>query len=294
MNDFKISTLKEINDNFIAKARQQPLDEFERTIGKSLIDMNFAEMNLYNAMKYNASNGKMHLIDNILCNKCKNRGYFEMIDENGYKQFYYCDCYKARQAKRKLLKKGLRMQLENCTLSNFLTKENWQLQLKQKAQEFLLNSAQAKKWLYIGGQVGCGKTHLCLAIINKLLENSHECSYIRWNEFATEVNAVVNDFKEYERLMNEAKQVEILYIDDFLKPINGNNPTLAELKRAYDLIDYRYSNCLITIISGERTLSEIIALDEAIGTRIEERAKGFIININSDRSKNMRSHNDTD
>lgn len=286
--------LEKINNSFIKKARQLPLDEFERAIGKSLIDMNFAEMNLYNVMKYNASNGKMHVIDSILCDKCKNRGDFELIDKNGNKQFYYCDCYKARQAKRKLIKKGLRMQLESCTLSNFLTKDSWQLQLKQKAEEFLLNGAQAKKWLYIGGQVGCGKTHICLSIINELLNNVHECSYIRWNEFATEVNAVVNDYKEYEKLMSETKNVEILYIDDFLKPINGSNPTLAELKRAYDLVDYRYSNCLVTIISGERTLSEIIALDEAIGTRIQERAKGFVININADQSKNMRSHDDAD
>ena len=66
----------------------------------------------------------------------------------------------------------------------------------------------------------------------------------------------------------------MLYIDDLFK----GNVTGADLNLAFQLINARYNDRkLITILSSELTLSEIIEQDEALGGRIYERARGFVL-----------------
>ena len=45
------------------------------------------------------------------------------------------------------------------------------------------------------------------------------------------------------------------------------------------ILNDRYNSGLATIISSEKTINEILGIDEAIGSRIVERAKEFITNI---------------
>ena len=66
---------------------------------------------------------------------------------------------------------------------------------------------------------------------------------------ATDLKNFYIDVKnKAERLLEEKKNVEVLYIDDFLK-------TKENLALIWEIIDYRYINPkLITIISTEKIL----------------------------------------
>ena len=66
---------------------------------------------------------------------------------------------------------------------------------------------------------------------------------------ATDLKNFYIDVKnKAERLLEEIKNVEVLYIDDFLK-------TKENLALIWEIIDYRYINPkLITIISTEKIL----------------------------------------
>ena len=48
---------------------------------------------------------------------------------------------------------------------------------------------------------------------------------------------------------------------------------------------------MLTIISSEKTLREILDIDEAVGSRIYEMAQGYILNISADPAKNYRMMN---
>ena len=80
----------------------------------------------------------------------------------------------------------------------------------------------------------------------------------------------------YAEAMQPLKTVRALYIDDFLK----GSVTDADKNIAFDLLNARYINPdAITIISTELTIDRILSWDEAIGSRINQRAKDYMLNI---------------
>jgi DNA replication protein DnaC len=111
---------------------------------------------------------------------------------------------------------------------------------------------------------------------------------MRWRDESAKLKALVNDAIEYSRLIRELKKVEVLYIDDFFKVQRGQQPTPADINLAFEILNYRYANKLQTIISSEKTLDDILLIDDAVGGRIYELAKGFGMSLAYDKSKNFR------
>ena len=65
-------------------------------------------------------------------------------------------------------------------------------------------------------------------------------------------------------------------------------PTQGDLNLAYEIINNRYNGRKLTVISSELTMAEILQLDDAIGSRIAERARAHTNNIKRDISRNYR------
>jgi DNA replication protein DnaC len=57
---------------------------------------------------------------------------------------------------------------------------------------------------------------------------------------------------------------------------------------AFEILNYRYANKSLTLISTEKTIDEIISLDDALGGRIYQMSKNYSMNIAYDRNKNYR------
>jgi hypothetical protein len=92
--------------------------------------------------------------------------------------------------------------------------------------------------------------------------------------------------EEYEYLVKQYKEVNVLYIDDLFKL----DARLKEdgLSLAYDILNYRYMNEKITIISTETTKEQLRQLDVAICGRCYEMSdKRFWINLDG-AEKNYR------
>ena len=85
----------------------------------------------------------------------------------------------------------------------------------------------------------------------------------------------------------EIKQLKA-EIDDFLKVQRGQQPTPADINLAFEIINHRDVKNLRTIISTEKTIDDIISLDEALGGRINRRSRGYQMNIAYDKNKNFR------
>lgn len=112
-----------------------------------------------------------------------------------------------------------------------------------------------------------------------------------WTSEAAKLKACVNDI-DYENLIWPLKSVDVLYIDDLFKPTGANSqPTSADIRLAYEIINCRYNaGDKVTIISSERTVSEICDIDEATGGRIMEQAGEYCLNVSHDKAKNWRAN----
>lgn len=219
------------------------------------------------------------------CDKCKNKGLIAAI-VNGCECMRECDCMVIRRSLQRVEQSGLRDMVDACTFDSFMVSEDWQQKMKSMAERFCRDSSGA--WLFLSGQPGCGKTHLSIATTNKLMNTGKSALYALWRDKAVALKAIVND-SAYSDTMDELKQVEILCLDDFFKTEQGKQPTAADINLAFELINYRYNNPkLITIISTEKSMDEILDIDEATGSRIFQRAGGFCLTIGNDRAKNYR------
>lgn len=221
------------------------------------------------------------------CPVCKNKRLVAKLDEQGKFTTTVCNCTSIRNNIKKAEKSGLKKLLDIKTLNSFTTTEKWQEGIKFKATEFV--NQNSGSWFYIGGQKGSGKSHLCTAMVGEFINQGKDALYMLWRDKVIELKANVNNFELYDKLMNELKNVDVLYIDDFYKTDSENKPTQADKNVAFELLNYRYNNPdSITIISSELQIKDLLTIDEAVGSRIYERSKDFQINISPDISKNYR------
>lgn len=226
---------------------------------------------------YNSSKGNLTGYD---CSDCLNKGYIAKI-RDGVEVMAECGCMKIRRTLNRIRQSGLEKQLKSCTFKNFQTDSEWQRQMKASAAEFVKSNSTG---FFIGGQSGCGKTHICTAIIGNFIKQGLSARYFVWREDSTILKALVND-REYTERINEFKTTDVLYIDDLFKQ---KNITDADIKLAFELIDYRSRQRLKTIISTELDENALTDCDEALAGRILQMSRGFRMIIPPDRSKNYR------
>ena len=229
------------------------------------------------------------------CPKCLNRGY-TFYDNNNCVVAKECECMKVRRSVQNIERSGIKGLLNQCTFENFQAADEWQKDLKSGAQQFLTD--HVGKWFYAGGQVGCGKTHICTAICGKFLAKGIPVRYMLWRDEVVKLKSSVNDSSEYQRLIYPLKTAPVLYVDDFFKTGDeldqkGNlvkkRPTTADTQAAFEILNYRYINQnLITIISSERSIDDLLDCDEATGSRIYQRTKDYCFYFRPDKQKNYR------
>lgn len=235
---------------------------------------------------YNQSVGNLNEADGYNCDICKNKGYIARLDKNGYEVHRACKCQKTRAALKRAKRSGLDNIITEYTFDKFNDTEEWQRYVKNTAQAFCADDEY--KWFYIGGQVGAGKTHICTAIAAHYIRAGLEVKYMLWSEEAKKLKSLVND-KSYQFEIEIYKNIDVLYIDDFLKVKNGENPTPADINLAFEIINHRLlDKDKITIISSEKTLDELMEYDEATMSRIYQRTGVYKLNIGKDRNKNYR------
>ncbi len=235
---------------------------------------------------YNESEGNLHEVDGYNCDICKNKGFIAKLDENGYEVNSICKCQKIRATLKRARRSGLGNIITEYTFDKYIDSEDWQKLIKNTAQAFCADDSA--KWFYIGGQVGAGKTHICTAIAAHYIKAGLEVKYMLWSEESKRLKALVNDVSYHERI-HTYKNIDVLYIDDFLKVKSGENPTPADINLAFEIINHRLLDSdKITIISSEKMLDELMDYDEATMSRIYQQTGRYKLNISRDKSRNYR------
>ena len=224
--------------------------------------------------------------ENYICPDCQDKHWIHFKDDDGYQCVKPCKCLPEYENKRRINLSGLAQTMEDYTFDKFATKERWQDDIKRIGLSYV--ECAGSGWFFIGGQVGSGKSHICTAITGELMKRGKRALYARWRDLIAGLKRFSDDNYDYVREIDQYKQCDVLYLDDLFKSGQSKTPSEFETKIAYEILDYRYSAKTITIISSEKTLQEILEIDEATGGRIFQRSKAHCINIPKDKKRDMR------
>lgn len=218
------------------------------------------------------------------CPDCMNRGHFHRVDDQGRTYLEECRCKAIRRSVWRMRHSGLADMAQRYTFDTWEQREPWQRSAADIARRYV---KERDGWFLMAGSPGTGKTHLCTAVACALIDAGIETRYMLWRDVSTRAKAVVNDEAEYQRIVEPLKAVKALYIDDLFKTGKGQAPTVGDVNLAFEILNARYNNArLLTIISTERTVEELLEIDEAVGSRIYERSKGYYLPVTG--KKNWR------
>ena len=241
----------------------------------------------YGKIKAESINKEKGRLSGYDCPKCLNRGNIAVPKEDGCVAFQECSCMKIRRCVQKMEASGLREVIKSYTFDAYQDKEPWQTAIKCGAMDY---TSKVEGWLLFCGQSGSGKTHLCTAVCCHLLLAGEEVRYMPWRQDVRELKAMESNSQV--EALKKLQTAPILFIDDLFKTgraADGScNPTAADVNLAFDIINYRYTKRLTTIISTERSPAELVDIDEAVGGRIVEMAQGHTYCIEKKQGRNYR------
>lgn len=125
------------------------------------------------------------------------------------------------------------------------------------------------------GQVGSGKTHLSTVLAVNFIHKNISVIYMPYREIITKIKQNMLDEEYYTKMLSKYQTAEVLLIDDLFK----GKITESDINIIFEIINYRYLNCLPMIISSEFTADKLLDFDEAVGSRIIEMCKDYTVEI---------------
>lgn len=204
------------------------------------------------------------------------------------KMYVYIDTLSKEneRLKREMERREHLAQRCNASLNDFIQKEAWQTEMYMCLLEFLKD--QDREWFYFGGQTGSGKTMLCSAVCKEFFLGVG-FKNIQWND---------ENMREakWNKKIDDYKKAEVLFLDGLFKPVRENGewsmPSKEEIEITREVLEYRKNNQLMTFITSERYLSEMLEADEQIGMLIFAGTKGkHFYDVKREASRNYRIKN---
>ncbi|MBS6024994.1 MAG: ATP-binding protein [Paeniclostridium sordellii] len=191
-----------------------------------------------------------------------------------------CECREIRIAEDILKQSGISEAFRKKTFDSFNYSYDIQtIDAYSKASEYYSNfnniGKNRKNSIMFLGQVGSGKTHLSLAIANKLMDDGVGVVYMSYRDIIMRFKQNIMNEEEYVKLMNRYKKAKVLLIDDLFK----GSVTKSDVNIVFEIINFRYFNNLPMIVSCEKCVEELLDIDEAIGSRLIEISKDYLVKM---------------
>lgn len=222
------------------------------------------------------------------CEKCQDRGWIIVPRERAQPLFIKCECQEAKKVKGEWKNSGIRTDMCNYTFKNYEVWNESSNSAKRTATAYFLKFKGIKDTrqnsIMFCGQVGSGKTHLAVALALNLIEEGFKVVYMPYRDEITKIKQSMKDIDSYRRIVDKYKLCEVLLIDDLFK----GRVNESDINIMFEVINYRYLNCLPMIISSEFTLERLLEFDEGVGSRIYEMCRSYIVEIPKKLENNYR------
>lgn len=173
---------------------------------------------------------------------------------------------------------GLSKRVRNYTFVTFDPYANPPQSMKaaEKVENYLKNwdkNREDGRGLYLCGDVGTGKTHLAVAVMNELMRKQVPALFVTVPELLDNLRgAYMVPGRDLDEWMESVKNADLLVLDD----LGAEKPTAWVQERIFVIVNHRYREALPTIFTsnigpkelgaklGERTASRIVAMTEGI------------------------------
>lgn len=98
----------------------------------------------------------------------------------------------------------------------------------------------------------------------------------------TKIKQNMLDDAYYKKIISKYQTCDVLLMDDLFKGrIND-----TDINIVFEIINHRYLNHLPVIVSTEFTVEKLLTFDKAIGSRIYEVCKDYIVEIWNEKENN--------
>lgn len=168
----------------------------------------------------------------------------------------YCNYGLSKQNKANLKSSYVYCDIPNhlldIDLNNIEFKDN-QKELYLKLASILHN--KTNKGLYISGDLGVGKTYLCIALCNSLVKNGNKVAFVKVSNFFNEMRSLIGTNESLDRKISILKNCDYLVLDDI------GSETVSEFVRddiLFPILDYRLENKLITIFTSNLNKDDLL------------------------------------
>lgn len=138
-----------------------------------------------------------------------------------------------------------------------------------KDSAFSWASGDKSPWMVMLGNVGVGKTHLAKASVSWIIGRKEMVVYMTSAELASKVKSMM-DTNKYDEYVNHLKNVKHLIIDD----LGREYSTDYVRSLFYEILDYRYSRRMRTMITSNFSLDE---LEQVFDFAVVDRFKDVMV-----------------
>ncbi len=207
------------------------------------------------------------------CEKCRDLTFIVVGDVA-----VPCECRELRHAESILKQSGISEEFRKKTFDSFnygydvQTIEAYRISSEYYSRFSRIRSSRRNSIMFLG-QVGSGKTHLSLAICNKLMDDGVGVLYMGYRDVITYIKQNIMDSEVYERVMSRYKNAKVLLIDDLFK----GSVSKSDVNIMFEIVNFRYFNNLPVIVSCEKDIEKLLEIDEAIGSRLIEMSKDYLV-----------------
>lgn len=213
------------------------------------------------------------------CEICEDKGFIIKNNDDSQPTMTRCKCIELEVIKKQWTHAGINPEVTKQSFSNFeIWNDNSKL-AKATAikyfKEFGDIRYNRKNSILLCGQPGAGKTHLSIALALNFLQKGIGVVYLPYRDVITRVKQNMMDDEYYKKTLSKYQTAELLLVDDLYK----GKISEADINIVFEIINYRYLNHLPIIVSTEFVTERLLNFDEAIGSRIYEMCKEFIVEI---------------
>lgn len=217
--------------------------------------------------------------DSFSCPYCRDTGYIIIPQLHSQPLMKPCKCKTIEKTSKHWRNSGININDLDKDFRSFEVWNSKSREIKEKSTNYFLRFNEIKgtrrNSILLSGNPGAGKTHMALALANKLLEKGVQVIYMPYRSVITELKQNMLDKEYYQKTLSRYQTCEVLLIDDLFK----GKITESDINIVFEIVNHRYLNHLPMIISTEFIPERMLAFDEAIGSRIYEMSKDFIIQV---------------